>query len=215
VLGSVQALVADGFFLHIGASILRVLASLGISTAVAVPLAVVMGRVSKADAFLRPIVYLLYPIPKIALLPVILLLIGIGNGAKITLLVLVLFFQILVAVRDAVRQIDEEYDITLRALGGSRIDMLRFVIWPTILPRLLTAMRVGSATALAVLFFAETFFTRFGLGYFIVTQWSRLAYVEMYAGIIALSAVGVLLFAGLDLIERRLCPWVRRDETRS
>jgi NitT/TauT family transport system permease protein len=92
-------------------------------------------------------------------------------------------------------------------LGGRRRDHLRFVIIPAILPALLTALRVGSATAMAVLFFAETFFTDRGLGFFIVDNWMKAAYVDMTAGIVTIGVVGFLVFAVLDVLERRLCRW--------
>lgn len=215
VFGRFVDLLDEGLLRHAGASLVRVLAGLGLAVVLAAPLGILMGRSSGVDRLLRPIAYLLYPVPKIALLPVVLLTIGIGDGAKIALLLLVLFFQVLVAARDAAHGVDARYIATIRSLGGRWRSVLRFVIWPVVLPRLLTALRVGSATALAVLFFAETFFTRFGLGYFIVDQWSKLAYVDMFAGILAISLLGVAIFFAIDAAERRLCPWSvsRRDET--
>ena len=207
VFGRLGALLAADLLRHAGASLARVLAGLSVAVATALPIGVLMGRVPAVDLLLRPIAYLLYPVPKIALLPVVLLVVGIGNGAKIVLLVLVLFFQVLTAVRDAARAVDRRYVTTLRSLGGTPRQVLRYVVWPVVLPRMLTALRVGSATALAVLFFAETFFTRYGLGYFIVDQWSKVAYVEMFAGIVALGILGVLLFVAIDALERRLCRW--------
>lgn len=68
------------------------------------------------------------------------------------------------------------------SLGGSRRNRFRHVIWPSVLPRLLGAVRITSATALEVLVFAETFFTELGLVYYIVNSWLRLDYLSMYAG---------------------------------
>ncbi len=81
------------------------------------------------------------------------------------------------------------------------------MLWPSLLPALLAALRVGSGTALAVLFFAETFFTRYGLGGFLVDSWMRAAYVDLFAGIVGLGLLGLLLFAAIDLAERRFCRW--------
>ncbi len=200
-------LLGTGLAAHAGASLLRVVAALLLSAAMATPLGILLGRNAAADRILTPAAYLLYPVPKIALLPMLLLLLGTGNVTRIAVVGLVLFFQILLAVRDAARSIDEHYFLSIKSLGGDRWDQFRAVIWPAILPRLLTAVRVGSGTALAVLFFAETFFTRYGLGFFIVDSWMKLSYLDMFAGIVAISLVGLLLFAVVDAVERRVSRW--------
>jgi NitT/TauT family transport system permease protein len=192
---------------HVVASLGRVVAALATATLVAVPVGIALGRVGWFSRLLTPLVYMLYPVPKIALLPLVFLLVGVGEGARVFLLWLVLFFQVLVAVRDAVAAIPAGYERSMTLLGGRRRDHLRFVIIPAILPALLTALRVGSATAMAVLFFAETFFTDRGLGFFIVDNWMKAAYVDMTAGIVTIGVVGFLVFAVLDVLERRLCRW--------
>ena len=90
---------------------------------------------------------------------------------------------------------------------GTRFDRLRYVVWPVVVPGLLTALRVGSGTALAVLFFAETFFTRYGLGFYIVDSWMKLAYPDMFAGIVAMSLLGLGLFSVIDAVDRRVSRW--------
>jgi ABC-type nitrate/sulfonate/bicarbonate transport system permease component len=194
---------------HAGASLLRVLAALALAGGLALPVGLAMGRSRRVDRLFAPVSYLLYPVPKIALLPVLLLVLGAGDLTRIVLVALVLFFQMLLAVRDGARAVDEHYLLSIDSLGGTRLDRLLHVIWPSVLPRLLTAMRIGSATALAVLFFAETFFTRRGLGYFIMDGWMRLAYVDMYAGIVTMSLLGLALFVVIDRVDRRVNRWQR------
>ncbi|MFW6291748.1 MAG: ABC transporter permease [Spirochaetota bacterium] len=194
---------------HAGASLLRVLAALVLAGGLALPIGLAMGRSERADRALAPAAYLLYPVPKIALLPILLLVLGTGDVTRVVLVALVLFFQMLLAVRDGARSVDEHYLLSIDSLGGTRRDRLRHVVLPSVLPRLLTALRIGSATAIAVLFFAETFFTDVGLGYFIVDAWSKLAYVDMYAGIVAMSLLGLALFVVIDGVDRRVNRWHR------
>lgn len=194
---------------HASASLARVLIALAAATALALPLGIAIGRIRVMRDGLTPLVYLLYPVPKIALLPLVFLFIGVGEPARVALVWLVLFFQVLVAVRDAAARVPRAYQTALTALGGGRLAHLRYVLLPAILPALLTALRIGSGTALAVLFFAETFFTNHGLGFFIVDSWMKSAYVDMTAGIVAIGLLGLLLFSGLDLAQRRLCRWQR------
>jgi len=196
-------------WLHMSASLARVCAALAVSFAVALPLGIAMGRIRVVDWLLSPASYLMFPVPKIALLPVVLLVFGLGNVAKVFLVMLVLFFQILTSVRDGAKGIDRPYLSSFRSLGGTRLQSVRFVILPALMPSLFTALRIGSGTALAVLFFAETFFTRYGIGYFIMDSWTRVAYLDMYVGIVGLSLLGLGLFVAVDLAERLLCRWTQ------
>lgn len=204
-------LAGESLLPHAGASLLRVVTALGAAILLALPLGVLLGRVSWARRLLTPTVYLLYPIPKIALLPLVFLLAGVGEAARVLLVWLVLFFQVLVAVRDAAASVPEGYRRSMELLGGRKGDYVRFVLLPYILPALLTALRIGSATALAVLFFAETFFTDRGLGFFIVDSWMKASYVDMTAGIVAIGILGFLLFVLLDGAQRYFCSWKRFD----
>lgn len=77
------------------------------------------------------------------------------------------------------------------------------------LPSVLTSLRVSIGTAIAVLFFAESFATTSGLGYYIVIEtWGRLDCAEMYAGVVAMSLLGLTLYFAVDSIQRRMCPWL-------
>ena len=199
---------------HAGASLARVIVALILSVAVAVPLGLAMGRSRPVDRVIAPSTYLLYPVPKIALLPLVFLVVGIGEAARILIVVMVLFFQILVAVRDASRAIPTGYVVSFISLGGTRRQAIRFVFLPAILPQLLTSIRIGTGTGLAVLFFAETFFTDRGLGAFIVESWMRVSYVEMLSGIVTLGLVGFALFAAIDAIEYRVCRWAHSEDAK-
>lgn len=192
---------------HAVASLARVGVGMAAALAAAVPLGLAMGRSRALDRALSPATYLLYPVPKIALLPVVMVLFGLADASKVAIVFLVLFFQVLVSVRDAARDIPGQYYLSLRSLGAGRLHAARLVTWPAVLPQLLTALRVGTGTALAVLFFAETFGTRQGLGYFVVESWMRIAYPDMYAGIAALGLVGLALFLLIDALQRRACRW--------
>lgn len=214
VAGTFAKLFVTVLWKHALATLARTFAALVVAFLLAVPAGIALGRIAVLDRLFTPLNYLLYPIPKIALLPVILLLFGIGDFARVALLVIVLYFQMLVAVRDTTRSIPEEYIVSASSLGAGRLGVLRFVIWPSLLPNLMTSLRIGSATALAVLFFSETFFTKWGLGYFIMDEWMKVSYKEMYAGIVAIGVVGFAIFALFELLESKLCRWqrVRRPE---
>ena len=175
----------------------------------AVPLGLITGSERWWDRRLSPFIYLLYPIPHVVLLPLVILLFGIGNLSKIVLIGLIVFFQILVTTRDAARAIHPNYLLTMRTLGASRAQIYRHVIWPATLPRILTALRISIGTAVAILFFVESFATTRGLGFVIMDAWGQADYERLYAGIVAMAALGLCLYLLLDLVEERVCRWTR------
>ena len=194
---------------HAAHSLLRIMLGVGAAVAIGYPAGVLMGYVPRANRMLAPIMYLTYPIPKIALLPVVMLLFGAGEMSKLILVFLIIVFQVAVTVRDAVAAIPAETYFPLRVLGASFGQMVRHIIVPASLLKFITALRVAMATAISVLFFTETFGTQYGIGCYIMDAWMRVNYLDMYAGIVVLSTMGLLLFALLDWAERRLCAWNR------
>ena len=199
----------DAIAIHAAYSLWRIAAGLALAVAIGYPLGLAMGYSRRVDRLLSPIVYLTYPVPKIALLPILMLLAGVGELSKILMIFLIIVFQVVIAVRDAIRAIPEETFFPLRVLGARFPAMLREVILPATLPKFLTAVRVAMATAISVLFFTETFGTQYGMGYFIMDAWLRVNYLDMYAGILVLSVLGLVLFTLIDATERIACRWQR------
>lgn len=199
---------ADGSLLDdLAISTLRALAGIALALATAVPLGLMVGAEEGLRRRLSPYIYLLYPVPHVVLLPLIIILFGIGEFSKIFLIALIVFFQILVTTRDAAKNIHRNYYLSIETLGASRLHVYRHVILPATLPKILTAMRISIGTAVAILFFVESFATTRGLGYIIMDSWGRADYVALYSGISAMAALGFSLYLLLDRLERRLCLW--------
>ena len=198
-----------GLAWHGFVSAYRVALGILLAVLVAAPLGLLLGQHPRWDRFAAPLIYLTYPIPKIVLLPLVLLFLGLGELSKVFMIFLILFFQILVVVRDASHGVRPELLYSVRSLGAGRAQLLRYVYLPACLPAILTSLRVTSGTAVAVLFFVEAIATNAGLGYYIIIEgWGRMDYAQMYAGVVAMSLLGVALYLTLDLLERRLCGWV-------
>ena len=206
-------LMTGNLLLHIGVSLYRILVAVMLSVIVGLPLGIYIGWSKRADKYLSPVVYLLYPIPKIAFLPVFLVLFGLGDASKIILIITIIFFQILLAARDGIKEITKEMVDSARSLGlGGR--MLFFdLILPAVMPKMISALRISIGIGIAALFFAENYATRYGIGYFIMNSWVMVDYVAMFAGVMALSLLGILLFRLLDLLERKFCPWLFLDNS--
>jgi len=190
------------------ASLGRVVASMALAVVTAVPAGLALGQSPALNRVFSPVIYILYPIPKVVLVPVILLFLGISDLAKVVIIFLILFFQILVLVRDQAAGLRPELVASVRSLGAGRRALFRFVYYPASLPAILTALRQSIGTAVAVLYVAELFATQRGLGYYIYLHGSTLFdYPRMYAGVLAMSLLGLGLYFGVDGLQRRLCPW--------
>ena len=199
---------SNGLIGHFLASFWRVLISTLLAIVFAAPAGLILGQSKRLNEIFSPVIYLTYPIPKVVLLPVLFLFLGIGNISKIAIIFLILFFQILVLVRDQALTIRPELIQSVRSLGAGRRALFRYVYLPASMPAILTAVRQSVGTAVAVLYVAELFATQKGLGYYIYLNGSTLFnYPAMYAGVVAMSLLGLGLYFTVDLLERWLCPW--------
>lgn len=197
----------SNFWSNTYSSLYRIIGGLGLAFITAVPLGLIFGSVPKLDRWFSPIIYISYPIPKIILLPVILLLFGLGNLSKIILIAIIIFFQLLITTRDSARLIDNNIKYSFKSLSGSKIQYFRHVVWPATLPGIYTSLRIGTGTAVAVLFFVESISARSGLGMYIIDAWGRADYVSMFVGMLALSLIGIILYELFDLLEKISCKW--------
>lgn len=193
---------------HLWISLYRIVVSLVIATVLGVPLGLYLGKNKRADQFSAPLIYLTFPVPKVVFLPIFLILLGIGNLSKIVMITLIVFYQILVTTRDAARNVQQEYVLSVKSLRASARELYQHVYFPACLPSILTSLKLGLGTAMAVLFLVETYATQEGIGFFIMDSWSSLAYGKMFAGIIAMGLMGFLLYLLLDTSEKILCSWV-------
>ena len=114
-----------------------------------------LGANARLYSLSAPLIYLSYPVPKIVILPIILLFLGLGDASKVTMIALILFFQILILVRDEVRTVRPELVFSVRSLGANRLQLLWHVFLPASLPGLFHALRVSTGVSIAVLFFVR------------------------------------------------------------
>lgn len=198
----------NGLYIHFAVSLWRVTAGMLLSVLVAAPAGLLIGGSKSLNRLFSPIIYLLYPIPKVVFVPVIILFLGIGDTSKIVIMFLILFFQIIVLVRDQASGIAPQLLQSLQSLGAGRRALFRFVYLPASLPAILTALRQSIGTAVAVLYITELSATKYGLGYYIYYKGSTLIdYPSMYAGVIAMSLLGLGMYFTVDWVERKWCPW--------
>jgi NitT/TauT family transport system permease protein len=191
--------------IHFLASTGRVLASITLAVITAVPAGLALGQMPAVNRIFDPLIAIIYPIPKIVFLPVIYILLGISDVSKIFLIAVIVFFQILVVVRDEAAGLHPELILSVRSIGAGRRALFRFVYIPASLPAVLTAVRISIGTAVAVLFIAEQSLTTWGLGYYIIVEtYQVLLYPEMYAGILGMALLGLSLYFLVDYLERKV-----------
>ena len=202
----------DGEFLfnmigHVGHSLWRLFSGLAISIVLGLVLGLLMAQSRLIGKLLNPLIYFTYPIPKMAFLPVVMVLLGLGNPTVIAMIVLIVVFQIIINVRDGINSIPQELYHTLLVLGATKWQLFKEVTLPAALSQMLSSARVALGTATAILFITETHGTRHGMGFYIMNAANRLDYVAMFSGIIIKSLVAFILFLAIDALEAILLKW--------
>ena len=200
-------LMKQDFIYHIIYSGYRILLSIIFSLIIGVPIGILLGMSNIFDKILSPVIYLLYPIPKVSFLPIFMVMFGIGNKSKIILMVTIIIFQIFIVTRDGVKEIDRDILIAARVMKFNKVDMILKVIIPAITPKIFSALRISIGIAISALFFSENYATKYGLGYFIMNAWSMVDYKGMFSGVLALSILSLIIFKVIDLLEKKICKW--------
>lgn len=168
-----------------------------------------LGLWPMARQLVAPIFSALYPVPKIATFPLLLLLLGVGEAPKYTVIAIVVFFLVFFNTMTGVRFMPKIYVDVARNLGASDLQKLRYVAAPAALPGIFTGLRLGLGTAFVVIAAVEFVGAKSGLGYAIWSSWQTFAVEKMYANIIAISALGYLCILLVDLVEYLSTPWSR------
>jgi len=192
---------------HMGHSLWRLLASMTISILIGLVLGLLLAQSKVVSKLLNPFIYFTYPIPKMAFLPVVMILLGLGNPTIITMIILIIVFQIIINVRDGINNIPEENYQMLLVLGASKWQLFKDVTFPAALSQILSSTRVALGTATAILFITENSGIQYGIGHFIFHAQSRIAWVDVFAGIIVLSLLAFFLFLIIDILEATFMKW--------
>ena len=193
--------------MHIAYSMMRIALSVFTAILIGLPAGIVIGYSPLLNRVLSPFLYLSYPIPKLALLPMIMLLFGLGETSKVIMIFLILIFPITVDIAVGVRTMNKEIFQTMQAFGIKSWSIVLHVILPGIVPSVIASLKISLGIALSILFFAENYGTSFGLGFYIMNSWQKMDYTGLYTGILTLSLLGFILFLILDFIEDKVSVW--------
>src|SRR2546428_35221 len=201
-------IIASGTFLQPLAQTLYLLfTAYFLASALAILLGLLMGRFTAVYNLFEPVVEALRPLPKVALLPPLIMLLGLGHSMKLTIVGLAVFFPVLINTIQGVRGVDPVLIDTARTFGHGRLAILRKVILPASMPLVLAGMRVSLALGLILVTTAEMMAGTGGLGYLILDMQRSFRVQNMYAWLVILAVLGYALNALFVKLEHRATRW--------
>jgi ABC-type nitrate/sulfonate/bicarbonate transport system permease component len=204
----VAALVASGELARqTGATLSRMFLGLILGGVPGAAVGLAMGWSRRLGRLLDPLVAASHPLPKIALLPLVVVVFGIGDSSKIVVIAVSAFFPMLVSAMAGVRQISPIHFEVARSCGARQAKVLTRVVLPGSLPMLVTGTRLALNTALLLTMAVELVLTQNGLGSMIWMAWQTLRVEQLYAALIVVSALGFLFNALLERLGTWLAPW--------
>ncbi|GGO87876.1 ABC transporter permease [Wenjunlia tyrosinilytica] len=192
---------------HVEASLVRSLSGFGLAVAIAVPLGLLIGWYRPVADLLNPLLEVFRNTAALALLPVFVLILGIGETSKISIVLYACAWPILLNTVSAVRTVDPTLVRLARSMDLSAPRVFQKVILPAAVPTVFTGIRLAGAVSILVLVAAEMVGAKAGLGYLINASQFNFAIPQMYAGIITVSAIGVVFNQLLVSLERRFTRW--------
>jgi ABC-type nitrate/sulfonate/bicarbonate transport system permease component len=202
VLRTMATMAIDGsLWLNIVASLWRVFGGFCIGVAAGIAAGLIAGTWKVAGTYINPLISLIYPIPKIAFLPILIIWLGLGDASKIATIALSVFFPTFINAYGGASDINRQYVWAAQSMGASRLRIFTHVVLPAALPQIFAGARVGLGLAYITLFATELFGARSGLGFLIGLAETGRRFDTMYVAIICIGLAGFL--------SDRLLIWLR------
>ena len=180
---------------------------LALALMVGLPFGLAMGRYSLIRRSLEPIIMAINATPRVAFVPLIIMLIGVGIESKVLLVFLGSIFPIIVNTQTGVENVDPSLIEAMMSFRATERQIFIKVVFPSAIPYVITGLRLAMGLALIMIVVAEYYASSAGIGYFIIGKSSAFLANDMFAGITLLSLAGVFMNTGLRKLERRLSPW--------
>lgn len=190
-------------------SIYRVAAGFALSAALALPLGLLIGSFRPVEALLEPLTDFIRYMPAVAFIPLVMLWLGIGESAKISIIFIGTFFQMVLMVAENVRLVPMAQIEAALTMGATRFEMIRLVLAQSARPAILDTLRITMGWAWTYLVVAELVAANSGLGYAILKAQRYLKTDTIFGGIILIGVIGLLMDQGFRWLHRRLYPWAQ------
>lgn len=184
-------------------------AALGFLIAVAtmLPLGIFLGRVKKAGDIVEPVIEFIRPLPPIAMIPVAMIFLGIGDSARIAVVAYGCAFPILINAMEAVRGSHPMFGNVARSLRLTRAEQMYYIDLPAALPQIMAGVRISIANALLLSVVAEMLLAANGLGTFIVRAQERFQIAHNLAALLTIVVLALIINAALQAADRKLLAW--------
>ena len=200
-------LVSGQLWTNLSASLIRSGTGFGLALAIGVPLGAAIAWYRVVREVTTPVLELFRNTAALALLPVFLLILGIGETSKVAIITYACFFPILLNTISGVSTVDTQLLRSARVLGLGPVTTFRKVVFPAAVPTIFTGIRIAGAAAVLVLIAAEMIGATAGLGYLITYSQNNFLIPQMYAAILTTTALGLAINYGLVGLERRFSRW--------
>lgn len=208
VLLTFQELYQSGLlFKHLLPSLTRLVAGAAIGVSVGIATGVLIGLFSYIRAGLAPLIAAIFPIPKIALLPLFVIWFGIDEGSKYALIAFGTFTPTVVATYGAVDNVDRTLIRMGQSFGLSWLSIVRKIVLPGAMPGILSGLRISLAIAIILLVAAEMLGAEYGIGAYILEAGSLYDLERLFVGVVILSLLGILVSTAVGRLERHLLGW--------
>ena len=208
IISALLQMIADGEIgVSLAASLYRILAGFFIGSLVGLAVGLVTGTSALMDKIGTPIVNAIYPIPKIALLPLFILWLGIGELSKVTIIALGVFFPVAMNTYSGVKNVDTLLLKVAASFNASWWMTMKSVVLPNALPMIFAGLRLAAGTSLLLLVAAEMIAAQVGIGALILHYGDLMITDRLMAGVIVLSLLGLVFNLILQFLERKAIPW--------
>jgi NitT/TauT family transport system permease protein len=203
----VQMIRSGELLVHVAATVERIGIAFVFGAAAGVAVGLAMGLDRWVRAIVFPIVVAVYPLPKVAIFPLILIIFGLGETSKIVTVGIAVFFQVLFPTMVGVSSIPRIYLDVGKNFGARGLDVYFKIALPGALPSIISGFRVALGVALIVIVSVEFVGADSGVGYLIWNSWQLFDVDRMFVGLMTAALLGYLASVILEAIERRLVPW--------
>lgn len=205
--GSMQVVGSDEFLGHLVASLYRWAIGFSVSLALSIPMGITMARSKRLFNFLDPLLTLTYPVPKAAIIPILMLWVGPGDLSKVIVIIIGCFIPLVISAYHGAQGVETTLIWSAKALGTSERAMLFRIILPASLPTIFSGIRMALAISLIIVLGSEMIVRQSGLGYYLFNSLEMGLYNLTYSVIIIISGIGLLLNGIFSLVMRKVLVW--------
>ena len=202
-----QQFPAGELWTHLGISLSRIAVGFLIGAVPGIIIGLAMGLFSPIRAVIQPLIDGTFPIPKIAILPLFIMIFGIGEESKYAIIATAVIYLVLINTVAGVRNIDRIYLDVGKNFHASRLMMFTDIALPGALPLIVAGIKLGMGVALLIIVSAEFVGAKSGIGYLIWTSWQVFQVEKMYVGLVVIAVIGFVSAILLNWLERILVPW--------